>query len=1669
VNLRLPYCCIYILFVVLKRFVVFLQLIFLMDELLSLLRSKEPKERAQALESLITHVSNSELESTQVDTLFALLHPFVNDNNVKAATSACTVITALCTSSIYSSHARSHYTDICDALVEAQGGAKPQSRQRAADALASLVSAAGPAVVMERALRVGLTHKNWRVKEGALSMYSHQVDELGSEACVGFPGFAGSDGLAAFPAQAASLLADAQPDVRKAAADALAHLAIQVGLQKVLSKIEEGVRPAHINNVKERFAEISGSSANAPQQQQQPKSDQLEIAHNTVGKTPVEAVAESLSASAPRSTSSSAVVSKLHLQSNESSSSTSLPASNTMSVEEVSAHPLFTRLVHLNSGPWWRSGVLGDAFTDEEVGRAKKVSVSTLKDLTKFVDEICITCSNTTADWKVRAASMDKLRGLLLGGATSIEGFSTLVGRLKEPLCVQVQDLRSTIVKHACLVVAELSAALGQTQWFEPLADPLIECLCKQTYVTISVIASSAHATILTILHNSRVGFHKVLPKLLACVRTKSSILHARGAEYLLVCIRSWAPSVLEKYAQDLQSSLASLISDADPTARQCARIAYWSFVNVFPARASAVTSRIDSTASRLLTDDEDLARRVAIEDALQPVLELRMSVPPPSTPSLLASVNNSVPKEISNSSLYSTRSGNASARTSLFPAAPPPVPPSLPAPVSTIAAKAQPLLQPTHKSSPPRTTSSSSSSSTSATQSPQRNSAILGGNKLPRAGSFSNGIAPVYNDERGGGPPIEQSSSPSKLIQRPPSSSGADLAASAARVLEGAADPRGFRDRLLGFIDTCVSSRAIDPRVLVRAYVYSDRVPVNMLPSLPNSSLTEAALTMLSSGGGGDGTHVSYQPISSAANLYLEPGAGVSALLSLVTTGSVQRIVGACLSSAHDLVVSDGLALLTSLLDTHVEASALTGQANGIIDSAIGSAIASSLRSAAGSNVPTALVALAPRLSVLLHIAYTSSDKEASALVPIYARSLLVSPNGESRQGGSDGDLGGASDPFRTLFAAIVRLTLAGGSYSTTASQRSLAAMRRALPVRTLLAIATSTLLSTDAQQQPRTQAAALHLVRDMLGDAGTSPSAMLQPALSFFVTDQSKLVRLLSRSGDMLIAAAEASTASGTTGSTASRILDPASPSSPFYRLPILVDQLVSVISGGSTISNNALISALSQVSPDQLRALLSVCDASNGGSSRGLQDAVQKFKRSTGPPPTLSLAAPQVIAQGPPAPPPLRTALLPPTPSTLRQPQLAQTDELSRYVPTNTNGTISTAAQVSVPLPTSNSVGTTKPVVAQSSSSSSSLPSSTTVSTSASPPQPQPAPVSSRADQQNLPMVPLTRSNLELVLDTLASTDKAKQLRALHYFGRAVDTQQPSSQPPNGGAGADPQQHVHPSSSSLQLPPTHRDDPLWLSLFDRVIVSILNCVPVNPQRWVPPSPVASDGTNPPAAPPDPLVLSQTALSVVRKLYRNFTPYVASKSGTVLSVVFGAIRGTGAKDLAAVLERTCEEVTDHLPIEMALTHLVTVLAEEQDNGPAAAAAAAASIALSSDSVDGSAAVAAAAAAAASSSANSAGMTVSCLRCLARLIPRVPSSLLLAELGKGRLMEALRRDFLSTSTDTRRCVVSALVEIHQVMRGTGAFARYAEAYLTPPQLKLLQLYVDKAEDAKRK
>jgi hypothetical protein len=155
---------------------------------------------------------------------------------------------------------------------------------------------------------------------------------------------------------------------------------------------------------------------------------------------------------------------------------------------------------------------------------------------------------------------------------------------------------------------------------------------------------------------------------------------------------------------------------------------------------------------------------------------------------------------------------------------------------------------------------------------------------------------------------------------------------------------------------------------------------------------------------------------------------------------------------------------------------------------------------------------------------------------------------------------------------------------------------------------------------------------------------------------------------------------------------------------------------------------------------------------------------------------------------------------------------------------------------------------------------------------------------------------------VVDALAAADAAKRIRALHFFGRAVDF---PAAPPAGGP-------------PTAIPAPHRDDALWLSLFDRVLAGVLACVRVPLGAAVVPPPPATAPAPAPAS--DPVALSQTALSVVRKLFRNCLPYVAPQAGAVLGGLLAAFKHA-PKELAVVLDRTVEEVADKLPPDSALT----------------------------------------------------------------------------------------------------------------------------------------------------
>jgi len=332
----------------------------------------------------------------------------------------------------------------------------------------------------------------------------------------------------------------------------------------------------------------------------------------------------------------------------------------------------------------------------------------------------------------------------------------------------------------------------------------------------------------------------------------------------------------------------------------------------------------------------------------------------------------------------------------------------------------------------------------------------------------------------------------------------------------------------------------------------------------------------------------------------------------------------------------------------------------------------------------------------------------------------------------------------------------------------------------------------------------------------------------------------------------------------------------------------------------------------------------------------------------------------------------------------------------------------------------------------------------------------------------VLPVSRASLELVRESLASGDRERVTRALHFLGRTVDTA-PAATPAAAAtaAAADSGGRQLLPLRILAVPPPHRDDPVYVSLCERVLSAIVGVavaaagpagaatsgsglagLGLDPSMLlaaaVPRPPQPGDGPAAPSASSsssdsDPVLL-QTALSVVRKLHRSVAPYVAAAAGGTLAGLLAAFAHAPARE-APVLERTLDEVAERLPVEVTLAHLVACAHSQAMLPPPPAAATPAA-----------------------GAGSPLGVTVAAFKALARLVPRTPAHLLLNECGRGRLLEAAAAAFGSPSTDVRRSVVALLVALALALG--HHFTRYAEAYLTEPQQKLLAIYVAKAAGA---
>ncbi|XP_042467456.1 CLIP-associated protein-like isoform X1 [Zingiber officinale] len=262
---------------------------------------------------------------------------------------------------------------------------------------------------------------------------------------------------------------------------------------------------------------------------------------------------------------------------------------------------------HKKSSPRTKISTRETSFSSGEFDITEKpvvpIKVFTEKELVKEMEKITSTLV-PEKDWSLRISAMQRVEGLVIGGAADYQSFPVLLlKQLAPPICTQLSDRRSSIVKQACHLLNLLSKELLGD--FEACAEMFIPVLLKLVVITVLVIAESADHCIKTMLRNCKVA--RILPRIAEIAKSdKSSVLRARCCDYALLILEYWADAPEIQRAADLYEELIKCcVADAMSEVRSTARTCYRMFTKTWPERSRRLFLSFDPAIQRLINEED--------------------------------------------------------------------------------------------------------------------------------------------------------------------------------------------------------------------------------------------------------------------------------------------------------------------------------------------------------------------------------------------------------------------------------------------------------------------------------------------------------------------------------------------------------------------------------------------------------------------------------------------------------------------------------------------------------------------------------------------------------------------------------------------------------------------------------------------------------------------------------------------------------------------------------------------------------------------------------------------------------------------------------------------------------------------------------------------------------
>uniref|UniRef100_A0A8D2LE83 Cytoplasmic linker associated protein 1 n=1 Tax=Varanus komodoensis TaxID=61221 RepID=A0A8D2LE83_VARKO len=509
-----------------------------MEYCLAQVLQKDVGKRLQVGQELIDYFSDKqksadlEHDQTMLDKMVdGLATSWVNSSNYKVVLLGLDILSALV--SRLQDRFKAQIGTVLPSLIDRLGDSKDSVREQDQALLLKIMEqAANPQYVWDRILG-GFKHKNFRTREGICLCLIATLNASGAQSLT----------LSKIVPHICNLLGDPNSQVRDAAINSLVEIYRHVGERVRADLSKKGLPQSRLNIIFTKFDEVqkSGTMIQGSGDKNFDDDDSVD------GNRP--------------SSASSSTSSKAPSASRKSGMGTT---------RRVGTATVVSKAPATKEG----AGAVDEEDFIKAFEDVPTVQIYSSRDLEESINKIREILSDDKHDWEQRVAALKKIRSLLLAGAAEYDTFFQLLRLLDGAFKLSAKDLRSQVVREACITLGHSSIILNSV-WQSK--EKCACCLYNHTHIP------------------------RLIPIITSNCTSKSVAVRRRCFEFLDLLLQEWQTHSLERHISVLAETIKKGIHDADSEARIKARKCYWGFHSHFSREAEHLFNSLESSYQKAL------------------------------------------------------------------------------------------------------------------------------------------------------------------------------------------------------------------------------------------------------------------------------------------------------------------------------------------------------------------------------------------------------------------------------------------------------------------------------------------------------------------------------------------------------------------------------------------------------------------------------------------------------------------------------------------------------------------------------------------------------------------------------------------------------------------------------------------------------------------------------------------------------------------------------------------------------------------------------------------------------------------------------------------------------------------------------------------------------------